>query len=355
MEQSGKVRWWKRVRIEEWLAVFLFITVMLINLLGYNDFSWKDTTLSMLRYFTFGNSFYVIFSLCLYIVFFFWGFRQFSQDILGVIFDREPFQKKILIDLGKALVEPVRILAPIVLISVSFFELLSNFDVTLQQRTQDLLFYHADKLLFGASPFITLPTMLHQPFFVLLFGYLYTSLAPVMSVLLFYLFVRSRERLFRLNLIAYILTLVLAFPIYYVLPCKDPSNAFIFRPAGELPSDVRSELAGYHPSPETMSLLLRIHNAEFNEKDQSVPVSCFPSMHAAWSFATVFFLALIHPWTLLFSIPWILLVLSGGVYFGQHYVVDYLVAIPVIVISILGAYGFAALEKKWNSTKGSAQ
>ncbi|MDQ5982860.1 MAG: putative primase/helicase, partial [Patescibacteria group bacterium] len=63
----------------------------------------------------------------------------------------------------------------------------------------------------------------------------------------------------------------------------------------------------------------------------------FPSDHAVWAILTLYILYLLTPWSLILSIPWVFCVLSGGVYFGQHYVVDYIAGILVAIICIVGS------------------
>ena len=95
------------VRVEEWLALFLFIVVSAINLFYYGDFSWQDTMVAMVKYFSFGNELYFLFSLCIYIVFFFWGFKRFSHDIIAAVIDRVPLHKGVFFELGKTLLEQI--------------------------------------------------------------------------------------------------------------------------------------------------------------------------------------------------------------------------------------------------------
>ena len=98
-------------------------------------------------------------------------------------------------------------------------------------------------------------------------------------------------------------------------------------------------LKDYVPSALTADYISRIAKAETNAlRDNTVPVSCFPSMHAAWSFMVVYFLAKLRRWTLFVSLPWLALLLMSGIYFAQHYVVDYVVSVPIVAISLFLAY-----------------
>jgi hypothetical protein len=58
-------------------------------------------------------------------------------------------------------------------------------------------------------------------------------------------------------------------------------------------------------------------------------------MHATWSVLSIYFFSLLLPLSLIVTVPWVMLLLTGGLLFAQHYLVDYLVALPVAAASIL--------------------
>ena len=70
-------------------------------------------------------------------------------------------------------------------------------------------------------------------------------------------------------------------------------------------------------------------------------------MHATWSLLAVYYLARIWRWTLLVSIPWALLLMTGGIFLAQHYVVDYLAAAVVAALAIALAHVAITWEATW--------
>lgn len=74
-------------------------------------------------------------------------------------------------------------------------------------------------------------------------------------------------------------------------------------------------------------------------------------MHAGWSFVVVFFAFLFSPWTLLVTLPWTASLLLGGLYYGQHYAVDYLMALPITAFAIFLSFFLVNLEAKQRKKK----
>ena len=90
-----------------------------------------------------------------------------------------------------------------------------------------------------------------------------------------------------------------------------------------------------HPAEALQKHLNAIVDAETDKsRDNAVPISCFPSMHATWGMFIVYYFARWRRKTLYFTVPWCILMLLGGLALGQHYLVDYMVAIPVMILCV---------------------
>lgn len=337
----------KKIRIEEALALSASGIVWAINILTYeNTLQFSRAAALMLRYFSFGDPFYGLFFGFIYFFF----LAKFYLYIVKVVSEKIIKKKTIPKGAARQLVfyflEPLRIVIPLALVALSFYTLLGNMSLELRFSGRDIMFWRIDEIVFGSNSFIWLPTYIAADTLRVLLQYAYFSLPVVMSVTLATLFYASRQNLFRKAIISFMLSLIVAFPFFYAFPCQDPNNFFLSNIRNNsFPEDISRTLVAYSPSIETKKIIERISNAEADEEnDNAVPISCFPSMHATWSFFIVYFLFRLRKWTLFVTLPWTILLLLGGLYFAQHYAIDYLVAIPVAAASIFLAGLLLRLE-----------
>lgn len=343
----------KHFKVEEILAFSAAGIAILITLILYqNVFSLRETIFLMARYFTFGYPFYNLFFFFIYLAYFWKFYVKLASALSDKILEKKPFPKGIAREFFGLALEPVRLLAPLVVVGLTFYTLLSHISYELRFEGKDALFLKADAWLFGVVPFLWLPTILSSSFFSALFQIAYLSLGAVMSAALALLFLLSRPLLFRKAVLAFIISIILGYPFFYFFPCQDPNNYFLRNLRGNsFSKEITQTLQAYHPSDATAGFIQRIGNAETNEeRDNTVPISCFPSMHAVWAFFVIYFLALVRRWSLALTIPWTALLLAGGVYFAQHYVVDYLAAVPISIVSVYMA-GLLLEGEKWVKNK----
>lgn len=268
----------------------------------------------------------------LYLLFFLGKFYLlFASLIADRLIDKRPFPKGSAKKILRLFFEPLRVVAPLALVGVFFYWFLANISHQLRFFGKDLLLFHLDEALFGSALFFWLPNIFLSSSYTAIFHYAYFSLAPLMSITFGMLFVLSPENLFRKATISFIFSLILAFPLFYAFSCQGPYHFFIENLRNnEFSKNIQQLQDAYHPTPETFSLIKRIGEAEKDTaRDNAVPISCFPSMHAVWGLFIVFFLARVRKWSLMLTLPWLTLMLVGGLYFAQHYAVDYIVALPV--------------------------
>lgn len=331
----------KAVRSEEWLAVILFLVIVAINIFVYHEAvtpleAWR----LMYRYFTFGEPFFGLFFIVIYLLVCFRIYQVLVKIRSDLIIKNHRPQKTVLINLTKQSLNLLRAIVPLVLTALPKYQLLTHLSYQFRFSGQDLILAAADRSLFGVLPFVYLANHFNADWFVNKVYYFYFSLAIVISVLLAFLLLTKKEKLLRLAITAFMISSVLAFPLFYAAPCQDPSHYFIANNRQQLiPPEIVKEMAGYQPSTLTKALVAKISRAEtIVERDNAVPISCFPSMHAVWAIIVVYFLAKVRRATLWASIPWLLLTLTGGLYFAQHYLIDYVVAVPVAILSIICAH-----------------
>lgn len=326
------------LKTEEWITLGVSGGILFINLFFYSQgVSLKDALFWILYYFTFGDPFYALFLIFAYLFFLGKFYLLLASLVTGRVLEKKAFPRGSAKRLIRLFFHPFRVVAPLVITGLFFTLLLSNANYALRFATKDMVLFRLDQTLFGSSPFLWLPTMFFHPFFMNLFRYAYFSLAFAMSGMFILFFLVSRENLFRKIVVSFLLSLILSFPLFYVFPCQDPSHYFVQNlRANTFPKDVQDLRDAYSPSPGARALIEKIDKSEEDTtQDNAVPISCFPSMHAIWGLFVVFFLARARKWSLALTLPWLILLLTGGLYVAQHYAVDYLVALPVAAASML--------------------
>lgn len=331
-------------RTGELVAIVATAIALLVMFLFFDaQVSLASALREMLRYFTFGNPQYVVFNVVVY------GLALF--EIARSMFRSRTHGSRTLFPV---LLDAIRALAPFALVSVVFYALLVDMSHALGAQAEDALLASLDRALFGTDLFLAVPAFMTSTFWVLTFAIAYMSLTLVMNIFLVILFFTSRRSgswdTFQQIIIAFILTLVIAFPISAAVPCQDPYHAFVASSEGKPSAGTPQSLA--------RAISAQVGNAETGgtlERPGTLtpPITCMPSMHMAWGMFIVFLAFRLHPATLVLTIPWLLLMLTGGVLLGQHYVVDYLAAIPVGAAALFGGAWLVAyharVRSKWRA------
>jgi len=323
--------------IEERVALLAMVILVGMNAVLYQPSATGQIATRMIEYFGFGEPFYVFFFLFLcglYAWKFCWRFAQLS---VNSILHRQPIPSGSGREMLGLFVEPLRRFAPLAVISASFYTLLGNLSFSLRLSGRDELLASLDRTLTGGAPFIALANAFQSPMMVTLLKHAYLSLSIVMSATLIILFSSTKRlRLYRQLVLAFIISLMLAFPFFVAMPCQDPYHTFVSNTRGRTHSPaMQAALLSYAPSDYAAETTRTIAASEESpEKDNAVPISCFPSMHATWSMLSVYFLFLLFPASLIVTLPWITFLLMGGITFGQHYLIDYVMALPIAAASV---------------------
>ncbi len=328
----------KKLRPEEILAFGMAIVgfAILLCTAPQENISALRILKMLVRYFSFGDAFFTLFFVFIWIAVFVHIFLRISHLAIKLVVYKKHISRVDIVYALTTIGTPIRLLLPIAIVTIPTYGVLEVMSIHLRFTTFDIAFNTADNIIFGFSPFLYLPSVLSSPFFDTLITYSYTWLGYILSITGILLFALGRMEALRRLLCAFLLSMLISYPLFFVLPCQDPNNFFIRNLRNHtLPADVLIERAAYTPSVQITEIIRIIEKSETDvENDNSVPISCFPSSHAMWALFVVYFLATLSSWSLIISIPWIILLLTGGIYFGQHYVIDYVVALPIAFICI---------------------
>ncbi len=330
-----------KVRPEEWLALFFFILISFINIFVYEQqIGLKHSIFFMFKYHLFGTPFYGLF----FLVIFSLSVGIFYRQMYGIIYKwskENQFPDKVtFFNLISKVTENIRYVFPVLLILIASSQLLSNISFESRFAPKDFFLARLDYAVTGRLLFVDLPTYFDSETVNTLMYRLYKSLSFVVSPFLILLLFLKNNYLLRLALTSVAFSFLFAYPVYYFVPSPGPDYSLLKNVRNiAIPEDVKGMLSGYNPSQTTINTTNEILAYYTDEsKDNAGLASSFPSMHAIWGLIIVYFLYKIKKYTLLISIPWTVLMLTGGLYFGQHYFVDYLASIPVAILCICSSY-----------------
>jgi hypothetical protein len=340
---------WNKLRIEEITAIVVAMLFFLLNIVIFPEsLDLRQGFLIMVRYFTFGSPYFKYFFFVVYCVLIFKFIVALVRiGVCSTIEKRPPLLSEIFA-LLTAVFKPFRILAPLVFVPNFAYTFLANMSVSLRFDAHDQFFLVFDHAITGFYFFFDLSRLITMPEITNLLFIFYTSLTLAFPFLFLVLFFRKNPHTYREALIAYMLSLVIAYPFFALLPCQDPHNYFTRNLRGDVfEKDISTLTEGFQPTATLQKHLDTISKSEtMTTRYNAVPISCFPSMHAVWGMLIVYYLAHWRRRTLFLAMPWCILMLFGGLMLGQHYLVDYVASIPAVALSI---YVARKIMQRWGN------
>ncbi len=329
----------EKIRPEEWLAILTFFIVTYINTQLYDDsITLFGSVKQIVNYFTFGNPFLSLFYIAVFVFTLLVFYKKLSASMIDwIVGGIKPNRESIITFMGE-IIKPMRIILPMILVTAPLTQLLAKFSYDLRYKVMDVLLARADYVLTGRYFFIDLPSNFHSVYFTWLMYFSYKSLTLIMCATFIFLYF-SKSSLLRLAVTAFIFSNIIAYPFFYLIPAQGPIYSLILNIRNiEVPEDVSVMIRPYSPTPyisDVTGAIMHIYVDKMH--DNSAPVSSLPSMHATWALIFIYILWRVRSWTVYFMVPWVFLMLSGGLYFSLHYFIDYIAAVPVSILSIIFA------------------
>lgn len=195
---------------------------------------------------------------------------------------------------------------------------------------KDGLLASLDYKIFGVHPFIWLPEKIGE-MGAFIITYAYESLAWFLSFGFIYLYYKNFH-LFRQFMMAFLLVLMFALPVYYLIPVTGAYAGYISD--NILSAEINNlVIDNYNPNRITANFFDFLKHQYY--QSGFLVVSSFPSMHIAWSLLLMYFLARVEKRFLYILIPWFFAESIGAIYLAQHYFVDLPAAIPFAVMGII--------------------
>ena len=338
----------KRIPIELAMAIVIALVALGITMFFYHGGAPSgNSVVWIFRYFSFGNPYFLWFILFIFALFLKDFYVAAGRLFISSILYHKPIRRSDIKRILYCLWYPLYLLAPLTIASGPISSLLANISYQSRSNTLDGFLLGLDVKLFGTSPFIVLPTILAGQTVTTLLKGAYFSLSIGASAMLALLYLKNTA-VFRLAVTSFLMSIIIAYPLFYLVPCQTPAHVFINHTDG----NQRNTLTPYTASQSIKDIMLSIEKQEtfVMNNEQIVPVSCFPSMHTVATLMSVYFLAIVMPWSLFITVPWGFLALTGGLYFAQHYFVDYIIAVPVTLVSVVLADQLLRWERRWKTS-----
>ena len=166
----------------------------------------------------------------------------------------------------------------------------------------------------------------------------YGSLAFLLGILLFLLFV-FKPRYFYKAIMSFFIMFLIGLPLWFFFPAVSPHDAYIdnvlYVPA---PQYLQATLSEYHPNPHLQLYLTSVSALSGEGEEQFFAITTMPSMHIAWASLILFFGIILWRPLAFVLVPYFLLNAIATVYLLQHYAVDIPAGIIVGIISIWVAF-----------------
>jgi hypothetical protein len=221
------------------------------------------------------------------------------------------------------------------------------------QRPQDVawacdLLMRADYALFGSY----VPFELHNQaaFNAMIVPIInsYLHLSSVLSLVVVGLFL-FRAGDFRQFVLGFVVITSLGLPSWYAIPAITPSEAYrTIKLRRDIPYQVAYEIGGpiIHLDSRLVGILNELELNQSNPEHGRYFITSFPSPHVAWGLLVVWFGVALHRRLALLLVPWGTLNAIGAIYSLEHYAVDALAGIVVVVVAVLLVRGLVGLERR---------
>ena len=256
-----------------------------------------------------------------------------------VFINKYASQKKELNYYINKFVKDMRITILVIVIFLLFGILIGVVLRTVNNRLVNQQVFDFEKNLFHSLPSVWLHSSLNPLKAVLdslspLILQAFMSLTYITGlVVALFLIVKQYQILVRL-VVAFFLGLLVALPIWFMLPINSPNNFYI---------QEKSLEKNYHPNMTAVDFQKTIYEGQKKDK----PTTTLPSLHVIWALIVVYYLGRYKKGLLFIAIPWFLLLFFGTFYFAQHYLIDGLLSLPLATLAIIISELFARRVLRW--------
>ncbi len=217
-------------------------------------------------------------------------------------------------------------------------------------RTRTIALSHmimnADLKIFGFSPPFFLNDIIQSEVLSAWIVQSYLQLLLIAGCTAIVLLFRSTY-LFRKYMLSYFIAFMISCPFWYTFPVLHPDYMYRANVLHiEIPEDIQHIVQTTHFLPAMTKQFDELAKIWVDSENRFLPISNFPSMHAALGIITA--AVLIEMWLpfAIIVIPWLVLMLTGTMLLLQHYAVDVMLGIVIGCVALQCATTLLALEQR---------
>lgn len=207
-----------------------------------------------------------------------------------------------------------------------------------------IMFTKWDYAIFGTYPWLSMHSFITAHWAeIFIYGSYLLTLFIIVILLITLIF--KNVFLLRKFLLSYFIATVIAIPFWIIFPALAPDMMYRINILHvSAPSEIKEKLDNAHFSPTSQSVFLSLEERWVDKSGRTLPVTTFPSMHAAWGIIIV--VIGIELWAPLavVLVPWLLAELAGTIFTLEHYAVDVIFG---IALGFLALY-LASCLLKWD-------
>ncbi len=206
-----------------------------------------------------------------------------------------------------------------------------------------------DRTIFGTNPGIWLINNFSNTFFEKTILWVYGNIFWALTLIFLISFFFSKNA-FRKLILSFSISWIIALPFWFFFPAISPD--LMFRIDRLEMASPREKLAynNFTPSIQLKNSLEheeKVYKVNTKPSERFIPISTFPSMHAAWGTVIAYTGIVLCPWLGIALVPLSILNDFGAVYILEHYSVDIFLGIIIALISIFITEMLMRREKKY--------
>ena len=194
-----------------------------------------------------------------------------------------------------------------------------------------------DKAIFNANPGVWLIKIFSGTFIEETLLWVYINIFWVFTFMVLISFFFNRKA-FRKFMLSFFISWIIALPLWLLFPALSPDLMFRLDQLHAAGSENYKAFNNFNPSTQLKEKLKHeetVYTVNQDPGNNSLPISTFPSMHAAWGTLIAYSGILICPLLGIILIPLSILNDISAVYILEHFSVDVFLGIIIAIISII--------------------
>ena len=215
------------------------------------------------------------------------------------------------------------------------------------------LFLSWDRAIFKTDPGIWLINQFGGTFIENILCWTYINIFEMLSLIFLVTFFLNKKA-FRKLILSFFISWIIALPLWFLFPALSPATMFQLNKMNLAGLNEIRAFNNFNPSSrlkEDLAFEEKIYPVDLNPDNRILPISTFPSMHAAWGTIIAYSGIVLCPWLGIILIPLSIINDVSAVYILEHFSSDVFLGVVIALISILITEILLYFENKYFEDK----